>query len=88
MNTIRKLWRGEISPRERRLPHDSPIKSLSERMSQERDKFMEELSEDGKSHFEAYDELSLQISSICEEDSFIEGFRLGARIILDVLLAE
>lgn len=88
MNTISRLWRGEISPRERRLPHDNTIKGLSGRMSQERDKFMEELSEDGKSHFEAYDELSLQISSICEEDSFIEGFRLGARIILDVLLAE
>lgn len=49
---------------------------------------MEELSEDGKSHFEAYDDLSLQILSICEEDSFIEGFRLGAKIILDVLLVE
>ena len=72
MNTIKRLWRGEISPRERRLPHDSQVKSISGQMSQERDKFMEELSEDGKSHFEAYDDLSLQILSICEEDSFIE----------------
>lgn len=88
MNTIRKLWRGEISPRERRLPHDNTIKILSEQMNDELNKFITELSEQGKSHFEAYDELSLQISSICEEDSFIEGFRLGTKIILDVLLAE
>ncbi len=88
MNVLNKLWRGEISPRERRLPHNSPIYSLSGQMNDELDKFINELSEQGKAHFEAYDDLSLQIASISKESSFVEGFRLGAKLILDVLLAE
>ena len=44
-----------------------------------------ELSEEGKEHLEAYERLMLEAQSIGDEETFIEAFRLGARMMLDVL---
>ena len=43
------------------------------------------LSEDQKETFEKYKDCNREISEISEREIFLNGFRLGARIIIDVV---
>ena len=85
MYVLDELWRGEITPSERGYRKDSPYAALVRQANETADIFYKELSPVGK---KAYDEHSTQeskLADISECDSFIRGFRLGARMILDVV---
>ena len=41
-----------------------------------------------KETFEKYKDCNREISEICERESFIKGFQLGARIIIEVISQE
>ena len=43
------------------------------------------MTEDGKSHFDAYRDAQVELSLVAEREVFIEAFRLGARLVLDIV---
>jgi len=43
------------------------------------------MSEEIKAQFNAYEDLVNEEQYLCLEETFAEGFRLGARLILDVM---
>ena len=43
------------------------------------------LSDEQKETFEKYKDCNQEISEICERNAFLNGFRLGARIIIEVV---
>ncbi len=49
------------------------------------DCFLEALTPDERKQWEAICDLRSDMSLLTEEDSFIHGFRLGARMIMDVV---
>jgi hypothetical protein len=55
------------------------------RLCDEGDKLSEELTEKGKKHFEAYQQAQIDLSVVSEREVFIEAFRLGARLVLDIV---
>ena len=85
MYVLNSLWRGEISPYEKHFRSNEEFKRLRTKMQEEYKLFIGELSENGKAHFEAYESLFMEMQSFCDEDNFIDAFRLGARMMLDVL---
>ena len=85
MFVLDELWNDGLDPSERFMQKGSRYSHLTKKMSQEEDKFRGELSAAGKKAYEACCEAQSEMSEIAERDSFIKGFRLGAKLILDVV---
>ena len=85
MFVLDKLWREGISPSERYTRKGSEYHHILLRLCDEGDKLSEELIEKGKKHFEAYQQAQIDLSVVSEREVFIEAFRLGARLVLDIV---
>jgi len=82
---LNDLWRGNISPCERYVCSDSKYQEVFQQFCKESDLFAKDLSPEKQKRFEEIQELQLKLIDISETDTFIVGFRLGARMILDVV---
>ena len=88
MYILNALWRGEISPMERYAKPDSHYRCLAAKAHEAYTKIYSELSEEGKLRFNELEEIRNEMGSISEEKVFIEAFRLGAQMILDIVGTE
>ena len=85
MSTIQDLYYGRISPYEMSIstaPEYQKLKALADRNE---DLLRESLSDEQKELLEKLTESITDISSISERDMFIAGFRLGMRLMIDVM---
>ena len=85
MNTIQDLYYGRISPYEMSIstaPEYQKLKALADRNE---DLLRESLSDEQKELLEKLAESITDISSISERDMFIAGFRLGMKLMIDVM---
>ena len=85
MSILHNLWHGKIIPQERTLGSNKDFERTRKQLQEEQALLANELSEDGKIHFENYECLSAEIHSICDEENFIAAFRLGAKMMMDIL---
>lgn len=85
MYVLEKLWRGGLTPSERYFHEDSQYKMLLRRLCETSEKVSSELSPEGKKALEEHEQIQLDLIGISEEDVFINAFRLGARMMLDVV---
>ena len=85
MSTIQNLYYGRISPYEMSIstaPEYQKLKALADRNE---DLLKETLSDEQKELLDKLIESMTDISSISERDMFIAGFRLGMRLMIDVM---
>ena len=85
MKIIEDLYYGRISPYEMSIsatPEYQKLKSLAERNE---DLLRESLSDEQKELLDKLIESVTDISSISERDMFIAGFRLGVKLMIDVM---
>ena len=85
MYILDALWRGEVTPMERYFKPDSHYRCLAGRAHEVYMKVYNELSEEGKQHYDELEKIRSEMESINEEEVFIEAFRMGAQIILDIV---
>ncbi len=85
MCVLKELFRGNISPTERFVRPGSDYKKASLEICEQLDRFLDTLTPEGKKQWEAISELRNEMTAMVEEDAFICGFRLGARIIMEVV---
>lgn len=85
MYMLRELWRGEISPTDRRVRQGSEYQQRAAEVRKQMMEFAAILSPEDKKRMEAINDLKHGLSMMEEEDFFIYGFRLGARMMLDVM---
>ena len=88
MNTIQDLYYGRISPYEMRIstaPEYQKLKALAEKNE---NLLRETLSDEQKELLDKLTECITDISSISERDMFIVGFRLGVKLMIDVMKDE
>ena len=85
MYVLEKLWREGLTPDEKYTRKGSEYHKILLRLSEEADRVCEELTDKGKAHFEALQDAQGELSSVAEREVFIEAFRLGARLMLDVV---
>ena len=88
MNTIQDLYYGRISPYEMSIsatPEYQKLKALADRHEE---LLRESLSDEQKELLEKLTECITDISSISERDMFIAGFRLGVKLMIDVIKDE
>ena len=88
MNTIQDLYYGRISPYEMSISAAPEYLKLKALADQHEDLLRETLSDEQKELLDKLTENITDISSISERDMFIAGFRLGMKLIIDVMKDE
>ena len=85
MSILKSMWNGKILPQKKNYQSNEKFKRIREQMQDEYTLLIDEMSEAGKLHFENYEYLAMEIQTICDEENFIEGFRLGAKMMLEIM---
>ena len=88
MNTIQDLYYGRVSPYEMSISTASEYQKLKALADKNEDLLRESLSDEQKELLDKLIESVTDISSISERDMFIAGFRLGAKLMIDVMKNE
>lgn len=85
MKILEELWYGNVTPGEWYADKDSRIWNLDRLIQQNKEKLEPLLSERAKEVLEKLWENQSELNDLNESEVFICGFRLGARIMLEVL---
>ena len=88
MDTIQDLYYGRISPYEMSISTAPECQKLKALADKNEDLLRETLSDEKKELLEKLTECITDISSISERDMFIAGFRLGMKLMIDVMKDE
>ena len=86
MDTIKELYYGNIDPQARGFKNGSYLKKQMTILSESESLLTDRLTGDEKKMFLTFVNTSDFILGESELDSFIVGFRLGARLILDTFV--
>lgn len=85
MDTLEELYYGNLFPHEKCAKLGDEMKELLGLLNRNEEKLIATLSDKQKETFEKYKDCNQEISEICERNAFLNGFRLGARIIIEVI---
>ena len=88
MNTIQDLYYGRISPYEMSISATPEYQKLKALADKNENLLRESLSDEQKELFDKLTECITDISSISERDMFMTGFRLGMKLMIDVMKDE
>ena len=87
-NFIEELYYGIIDPQARGYRPKSPVKKVSDSLNNLEEKLTEQLASENKELFLFFCNAYAEFMGECELDTFITGFRLGARFIMDTFLSD
>lgn len=82
---LEDLWYGNICPQEQSTENNREIKKLLELMGQNRDKLCKTISDEEKETLAKYDDCINEMNGIIEREIFAYAFRLGGKIMLEVM---
>ena len=85
-NILEDLYYGNISPCQRTVRPDSRVKKLMQKQSELESKLNGSFTEEQQANFEQYLSLCANILDANCLDSFITGFRLGARFAHEIFV--
>ena len=85
---IRELWYGNVSPQEGNRTDTKEMKELLGYMARHRQALMNVMTDEQKEIVQKLDNCWSEYASLAEEELFTFAFRLGARLILDVVSEE
>lgn len=88
MNTLEDLYYGNLFPHEKCAKLNAEVKELLKLLNRNEEKLTATLTESQKETFEKYKDCNHEIYEISERESFIKGFQLGARIIIEAISQE
>ncbi len=83
--TIEDLWDGRIIPQDMCKENDPRFKELHALLLRNRAELEPTLSEEQKNILEKYDDNNDELISLIERRIFEQGFKLGAKLMLEVL---
>lgn len=83
---LKEFWNGGISPGEGRYHTKQEYRDAWKRVEQAEEELKKHLSSEDWELFARFQEAQAKVDDIEYSDIFIEGFRMGAKVILDVLL--
>ena len=88
MTILEQLWRDEIPFYQRRPLETEEALRLKKQISEYREKLTQMLSPEAMELFEKLMDNEGELSSLTECDTFTYGFRLGAKIMLEITNAD
>ena len=85
MKILEELWHDNITFFQRKTSETDQTLRLKKLISDDREKLTQMLSPEAKEVFEKLMDNEGELSSLTECDTFVFGFRLGARIMLETM---
>ena len=85
MYILDKLYRGNISPIEDFPKDNAAYVEALQHLIDEQYVLMRMISSEANEQYEKLVELERAVDRIAEEECFVEGFRMGVQMMLDVL---
>ena len=82
---LEELWYGNITPLEDSTDGNTEVKKLLNLVGRNRDKLCEGMTEQQKADLAKYDDCVNEMYGIIEQEVFKYAFRLGSRIMLEVV---
>lgn len=82
---ISDLWYGNINPCDRTLKKGSRMAELVGQIAETQETLCSRLNQEEKALFEQFADYTAEMYGISEHDAFVSGFKLGAKIIIEVL---
>ena len=83
---LEEFWNGNISPGEERYHSRKEYSKVLNIMEQCEDHLKAKLSQEDFEVFVKYQDADREFGCLEVGDNFMDGFRMGAKVILDVLL--
>ena len=87
-NFIEELFYGNIDPQARGYTKDSNIRKISDKINDIEEQLTYKLNKDEKDLFLNFVNVHSELSAESSLDSFIVGFRLGARFVYDTFVSD
>ena len=87
-NILEDLYYGNLSPSQRAVRSGSRVQKLAQKQSDLEAKLNGSFTEEQRANFEQYLSLCADLLDANCLDSFITGFRLGARFMMDTFLSD
>ncbi|MEG0489894.1 MAG: hypothetical protein RR449_04370 [Christensenella sp.] len=84
-NTIEMLYNGKFYPAERMIPKNKVYRGKFRDNGELKEVFASNLSDSMKVDFEVIIQNHLDMTSLETEQTFVDGFQLGARLMLEIL---
>ena len=85
MKILEDLWYGRINSSQRMQPDDKSDSELTEQIVEKEDELAPLLSDEAKEILNQMRDKQLDLSTSNERKAFISGFKLGAKIMLEVM---
>ena len=85
---LEELWYGNITPIDRSFKKDSAFAEAVKMLSRNETVLESLIDNAAKEVFEKYREAQSDVTRISECETFISGFRLGARIIIEAFMGD
>lgn len=83
MDILEDLYYGNLFPHEKVSKLDDETKELLGLLNRNEEKLIATLSDEQKEIFEKFKDCNREISEISERQSFITGFKIGAKIVIE-----
>jgi len=81
-----RLYNGELYPSEDILPNSAEYRAMSHAINDEKQYFQGKLSESDLQRYEKMEELIHEADDIYCYENFLCGFRLGAGLMIEILM--
>ena len=85
---LHELYYGNINPNEKSFKRDSEYSRIIKGLSDSEEKLLKLLTGTEKELFATFSKAQVNLNEISVADVFIDGFCLGARIVVEVMLKE
>ena len=85
-NFIEDLYYGNIEPQELSTELSGKLKNKLSNLAEKEEQITERLNGEGKELFQNYVSSYIEFSTTSNADSFISGFRLGAKFTYDTFV--
>ena len=85
MNILEQLWHGDICPSEKPYGLSECAENLFDGIQKKKDLLTKKLDEKQLTELDSYSELLNELAEQLEKDAFVNGFRLGAAMMIEIL---
>lgn len=85
MYILHELWRGNITPSERRIREDSRFAQVLHENTALEQALCETLNKEQRKAYDKVYNGQVDMMGIAEEEAFILGYRIGVRLFLDAI---
>lgn len=85
---LEELWYGNIYVSDQIKHHSAEVKELLRLTDKQRTGLTDVLTEEQKTLFEKYDDLLHELYALYERETFIYGFKMGARLLTEVMIED